>query len=157
MASDSVNSAAVTNHVLLCLVGRAERDPAVARAAELCRASGARLSVIVPVPDVAASAGCCGIQSDHWGTLLDEDTADGARGVAAELADLGCRPEDLEIEVGPSVSEAIAAATARLGCDRVVVSRRPRAWSGWGLSRRQLAALDRAGVPLEQANLRASR
>lgn len=139
--------------VLLCLAGTSEEDPAVPRAAELCRESGARLSIVVPLVDVAAPRGCCGIQGEHWSTLLDEQTAEDVGRVTRLLEHLGCRAEDVEIEVGPSVREIVLAATERLGSDLVVVSRRRRPWSGWGLSRRELRSLAGARVPLEIVKL----
>ena len=139
------------NHVLLCLVGVSERDPAIAQTADLCRASGAKLSVIVPVIDAVAAGGCCGIQGDHWQRLLDEQTAEAVRDAVAQLARLRCRPETVEIVVGRSIAEVVEVSSSRLGCDRVVVNRRHRPLSGSGLSRRQVASLRRAGASLDDA------
>ena len=144
----AASSTPIVDHILLCLPGASRDDPAVQRAAELCRTPGARLSVIVPVVDAAAPRGCCGIQGEHWRTLLDEQTAEGVARAAGQLEHLGCRA-DIEIEVGVSVRDIVLAATERLGCDLVVVSRRRRPWSGWGLSRRQMNTLVGAGLALE--------
>lgn len=151
--NDPMSSAPTLRHVLLCLVEASDNDPAVARAAQLCRNSGAKLSVVIAVVDAAAPRGCCGVQGDRWRKLLDDETAERVRHAALELDHLCCRPEAVEIEVGPSVGDIVVAATDRLGCDRVVVSRRPRLWSGWGLSGRQLASLRRTGMPLDELNL----
>ena len=148
-----VRSALTLHHVLLCLGGASDDDPAVPRAAALCRETGARLSVVVPIVDATAPRGCCGIQGEHWRTLLDEQTAEDLRRVARQLEQLCCRPDDVAIEVGASMPEIVTGTLQRLGCDLVLVSRRRRPWSGWGLSRRQLNALGAAGLPLEAVSL----
>jgi nucleotide-binding universal stress UspA family protein len=120
-------------HVVLCYLGSAIRERVVREAAQLCQTSGAKLSLVLPIVDAAVPDGCCGIQGEQWRGLAGEATADAAREVARLLDAFGCRPVNVEIEVGPSVEEIAARAAERYGCDTIAIGRRRRPWSRWGL------------------------
>ena len=130
-------------HLLLCYLGSGESDEILRQAAELCTASGARLSVLLPVVDTAVPDGCCGVQGEHWRRMMDEETKAAAARAEQRLTTFGCPPANVTIDVGPSMTEIALAAAARLGCDAIGVGRKRRPWSG-GLSRRRLEALRRA-------------
>jgi nucleotide-binding universal stress UspA family protein len=49
------------------------------------------------------------------------------------LGAFGCPSVNVEIEVGSSVDGIAARAAARYGCDTIVIGRRRRPWSRWGL------------------------
>jgi nucleotide-binding universal stress UspA family protein len=120
-------------HIVLCYLGSATRERVVREAAELCQRSGARLSLVLPIVDTVVPRGCCGIQGEQWRDLVGEATRDAARDVARLLDTYGCRPANVEIEVGPSVDEIAARAAARYDCDTIAIARRRRPWSRWGL------------------------
>ena len=140
-------------HVLLCQVGSAQSDQMLRQAADLCEASGALISVVLPVVDGPLPKGCCGVQGDHWLRLMNEAMQDGLVGAVAQLAAFGCRPEDAAVEAGPSVTQIVYQAASRRGCDVVAVGRKRRPWSAGGLSRRQLNKL-RRGTTLDVVELR---
>jgi|tagenome__1003787_1003787.scaffolds.fasta_scaffold20915322_3 nucleotide-binding universal stress UspA family protein len=126
-------------HVLLCYASPYD-DGVLGQVAELCRASRASLNVVLPVLDVAAADGCCGIQGDHWQRIMGEADHE-ARLRALDLLDqLGCPPQQIDVEVGHSLPEIAQRAAERGGCDAIAVGRRRWPWSS-GLTRRQLTKL----------------
>jgi nucleotide-binding universal stress UspA family protein len=112
--------------------------------AELC-ASGAKVSVVLPVADAAMPRGCCGIQGEQWRRLIDEDVHEAAQRAVHVLEGMGCRPTEVAIEVGPSVAEAVQQAATARGCDLIAVGAKRHPWSSGGLSKRKLKKLRRAG------------
>jgi nucleotide-binding universal stress UspA family protein len=120
-------------HVVLCYLGSAIRERLVREAAELCQASGAKLSLVLPIVDTTVPDGCCGIQREQWRALAGEATRDAARELARMLDAYGCPPVNVDIEAGPSVDEIAERAAARYGCDAIAIGRRRRPWSRWGL------------------------
>jgi nucleotide-binding universal stress UspA family protein len=132
-----------SEHILLCYLGSGDSDDVLRQAAELSRASGARLSVLLPVVETAVPDGCCGVQGEHWRRLMDEATRDAARHAERVLTALACAPANVAVDVGHSISEIALAAAERLSTDAIAVGRKRYPWSG-GLSRRQLNQLRRA-------------
>lgn len=132
-------------HILLCH-SSGYGDAFLSQAAELCRASRAKLTVVLPVVDVRAADGCCGIQGDQWRRLMDEADREAGLRALDVLDRMGCRPQHVAVEVGPSLPQIAQRAAERAGCDTIAVGRRRWPWSS-GLSRRRLAKL-RAGTML---------
>jgi nucleotide-binding universal stress UspA family protein len=128
-------------HVLLCYLRSGRSDTMLRDVAAACAELGAKLSVVMPIVDAAIPDGCCGIQGEQWRRLTDEDSRDALRRAVHLLDSLGCPPVDAAIEVGPSVPEIARSAAARCECDVIAVGARRHAWSGGGLSRRQLERL----------------
>jgi hypothetical protein len=126
-------------------------DQILGQAAELCRASRSTLHVVLPVVDVAAADGCCGIQGEHWQRLMDDADRDAKLHAIERLEQLGCRQPHVDIELGRSVPEIAQRAAQRIGCDAIAVARRRWPWSS-GLSQRQLTRL-RAATTLDVLEL----
>jgi nucleotide-binding universal stress UspA family protein len=132
-----------SEHVILCYLGSGESDDVLRQAAQLSRASGARLSVLIPVVEVAVPDGCCGVQGEHWRRLMDDETRAAARHAERVLTALGCPPANVIVDGGRAISAIALEAAERLGADAIAVGCKRRPWSG-GLSRRQLVRLRRA-------------
>lgn len=133
-------------HVLLCY-SNAYGDDVLRQAAALCRASRASLSVVLPIVDGAIPDGCCGIQGDHWRRMMDEADREAELRAVSLLDRMGCRPQGIAVEAGPSLPQILQCAAERTGCDTIAVGRKRWPWSTSGLSRRQLTKL-RAGTTL---------
>ena len=128
---------------MLCYLGSAESDDVLRRAVELCEESGAELSVLLPVIDSPVPDGCCGIQGGHWRRLMDDETRNAAERAERVLKAWGCPPQNVVVEVGPSISDIAVRVAARFGCDVVAVESKRRRWSTSGLPRQQLKELHR--------------
>jgi len=139
-------------HIALYYLGSADNEQLLRQAAELCQASGAGLSLVLPVVDGAVPDGCCGIQGEHWRRLIDEDTHDTAQRAARILEAVGCSPANVAVEVGPSLADIAARTADRYGCDVMAIGRKRRPWSSAGASRRQVNEL-RAASPLDVLEL----
>jgi hypothetical protein len=142
----------VPRHIALYCFGSGDNEPLLRQAAELCRRSDVKLSLVLPIIDDVVPDGCCGIQADHWRRLVDDDLGDAAQRAVRFLQRSGCPPVNVAVEVGPSLGDIAARTAARHGCDVIAVGRKRRPWSSAGASRRQVNEL-RAASRLEVVEL----
>ncbi len=113
----------------------------LARAAELCAAQATVLSVVVPLGASQTADGCCGIQGDHWTTLMEDHAQADLQAAVRRLGDAGCRVSRAAVRGGERDVDIVLAAADDWSCDAVLVATRRRRWSANGVSRASVSAL----------------
>jgi nucleotide-binding universal stress UspA family protein len=106
-------------HLLVLCDGSAAGDAAVRTASRLAAHDHARLTVVA-VAEVERAARCCGFGTSTWNDVLrDAAAADLERARAVVES-----PAHFAVLCGER-SQAVAEAASELGCDAIMIARRP--------------------------------
>jgi nucleotide-binding universal stress UspA family protein len=107
-------------HVLLCYRGSRCGDAALLGAVELAKATGAQLTVVLPMAQAARGPRCCGIQDPKWQELVG-DALDDELARAADLVNGAAGQAKFALAEGLSVPEAVTAYARSEGCDLIAL------------------------------------